>query len=167
MLYFGKVIARGFIKENKASKRNHIILFNKGGEVMARKGAENLIPVSERTAEELREMTRKGGIRSGEVRREKAQLKSAVKLLLSLPVKDPNIKKQLSALGMSDKDIDNSILPALGLFKKACKGDSSAARLLAELNNENQVQGTTNIGAEGVNMHVTFTGKGGNNGENA
>ena len=131
------------------------------------KGHENLIPQNERTKEEQRAIAKKGGVASGVARREKAQLKSAVKLLLSLPVKDPNIKKQLSALGMSDKDIDNSILPALGLFKKACKGDSSAARLLAELNNENQVQGTTNIGAEGVNMHVTFTGKGGNDGENA
>lgn len=131
------------------------------------KGHENLIPQNERTKEEQRAIAKKGGVASGVARREKAQLKSAVKLLLSLPVKDPNIKKQLSALGMSDKDIDNSILPVLGLFKKACKGDSSAARLLAELNNENQVQGTTNIGAEGVNMHVTFTGKGGNNGENA
>lgn len=128
---------------------------------------KDLIPVTERTKEEAREISRKGGIKSGEVRREKAKMKSAVKLLFSLPVKDPNIKKQLKALGMNEKDIDNSILPALGLFKKACKGDSSAARLLAELNNENQVQGTTNIGTEGVNMHVTFTGKGGNNGENA
>lgn len=124
---------------------------------------QNLIPNSERSPKEVRENGKKGGIKSGEVRREKAQLKSAVKLLLSLPVKDPNIKKQLSALGMSDKDIDNSILPALGLFKKACKGDSSAARLLAELNNENQVQGTTNIGTEGVNMHISFEGKGESN----
>lgn len=130
---------------------------------MARKGMENLIPVSERTAEELREMTRKGGIRSGEVRREKAQLKSAIKTILSLPVKDPKIKAQLKELGMADGDIDNSILPALGLFKKACKGDSSAARLLAELNGENQVQGTTNIDGEGVNFNISFTGKGDNN----
>ena len=127
------------------------------------KGHENLIPQNERTKEEQRAIAKKGGVASGVARREKAQLKSAVKLLLSLPVKDPNIKKQLSALGMSDKDIDNSILPALGLFKKACKGDSSAARLLAELNNENQVQGTTNIGAEGVNMHISFEGKGESN----
>lgn len=32
---------------------------------------QNLIPNSQRTPEELREMTRKGGIRSGEVRRAK------------------------------------------------------------------------------------------------
>ena len=130
---------------------------------MARKGVENLIPTSERSKEEAREIGRKGGIKSGEVRREKAQLKSAIKTILSLPVKDPKIKAQLKELGMADGDIDNSILPALGLFKKACKGDSSAARLLAELNGENQVQGTTNIDGEGVNFNISFTGKGDNN----
>ena len=72
---------------------------------MARKGVENLIPINERDKDEQRKIRENAGRRSGEVRREKAQLKSAVKLLLSLPVKDPNIKKQLSALGMSDKDI--------------------------------------------------------------
>ena len=124
---------------------------------------QNLIPLNQRSKSVQREIQEKGRKANKEAHREKAQLKSAVKLLLSLPVKDPNIKKQLSSLGMSDKDIDNSILPALGLFKKACKGDSSAARLLAELNNENQVQGTTNIGAEGVNMHISFEGKGESN----
>ena len=127
------------------------------------KGHENLIPQNERTKEEQRIIATKGGIRSGEVRREKAQLKSAIKTILSLPVKDPKIKAQLKELGMADGDIDNSILPALGLFKKACKGDSSAARLLAELNGENQVQGTTNIDGEGVNFNISFTGKGDNN----
>ena len=124
---------------------------------------QNLIPLNQRSKSVQREIQEKGRKANKEAHREKAQLKSAVKLLLSLPVKDPNIKKQLSALGMSDKDIDNSILPALGLFKKACKGDSSAARLLAELNNENQVQGTTNIGGEGVEFNISFTGKGAEN----
>lgn len=128
---------------------------------------EDLIPLNKRTKEEQKEITQKGGIKSGEVRREKAKMKSAVKLLFSLPVKDPKIKEQVKALGIDEKDIDNSILPIIGLYNKAIKGNVQAARLLAELNEENQVQGTTNIGAEGVNMHVTFTGKGGNNGENA
>jgi len=130
---------------------------------MARKGIENLIPINERDKDEQRKIRENAGRRSGEVRREKAQLKSAIKTILSLPVKDPKIKAQLKELGMADGDIDNSILPALGLFKKACKGDSSAARLLAELNGENQVQGTTNIDGEGVNFNISFTGKCDNN----
>lgn len=124
---------------------------------------QNLIPASMRSKEEARENSRKGGIRSGEVRREKAKMKSAVKLLFSLPVKDPKIKEQVKALGIDEKDIDNSILPIIGLYNKAIKGNVQAARLLAELNEENQVQGTTNIGTEGVNMHISFEGKGESN----
>jgi hypothetical protein len=123
---------------------------------------EDLIPLNKRTKEEQKEITRKGGIKSGEVRREKAQLKSAIKVVLSLPVKSPKVKKMLEDMGIPEADIDNAVLPAIGLFKKACKGDPAAVRLLAELNGENQVQGTTNIDSEGVKFNISFTGKGGN-----
>ena len=39
---------------------------------------DNLIPNSERSPEELREMGRKGGIKSGEARREKKLFKEAI-----------------------------------------------------------------------------------------
>lgn len=110
---------------------------------------EDLIPLNKRTKEEQKEITQKGGIKSGEVRREKAKMKSAVKLLFSLPVKDPKIKEQVKALGIDEKDIDNSILPIIGIYNKAIKGNVQAARLLAELNEENDVQGVTKIGASG------------------
>lgn len=42
---------------------------------------KNLIPNSERTPEELREMGRKGGIRSGEVRRKNKELRWKMKIL--------------------------------------------------------------------------------------
>ena len=119
---------------------------------------QNLIPNSERSPKEVRENGKKGGIRSGEVRREKAKMKSAVKLLFSLPVKDPKIKEQVKALGIDDKDIDNSILPIIGLYNKAIKGNVQAARLLAELNDENQVQGTTNMDGASYNFNVTCKG---------
>lgn len=119
---------------------------------------EDLIPLNKRTKEEQKEITQKGGIKSGEVRREKAKMKSAVKLLFSLPVKDPKIKEQVKALGIDDKDIDNSILPIIGLYNKAIKGNVQAARLLAELNDENQVQGTANMEGASYNFNVTCKG---------
>lgn len=39
---------------------------------------ENLIPISQRSSEEVREMGRKGGIRSGEARREKKLFREAI-----------------------------------------------------------------------------------------
>ena len=41
---------------------------------MGRANIENLIPNSERTPEQLRAQTRKGGIKSGEARREKKRM---------------------------------------------------------------------------------------------
>lgn len=45
-------------------------------------GTKNLIPVTERTKEEARELASKGGKRSGEVRRKKADLRKSMQMLL-------------------------------------------------------------------------------------
>lgn len=52
---------------------------------------QNLIPNSERSPSEVRENGRKGGIRSGEVRREKANLKKQLQVFLEAEAtKDKN-----------------------------------------------------------------------------
>lgn len=49
---------------------------------MARGNADNLIPNSKRSPEELREMTRKGGIASGKARRAKRDMRERMKMML-------------------------------------------------------------------------------------
>ena len=49
-------------------------------------GEENLIPQSERTKEEQREIARKGGIASGKARREKADLRRQMQIWLESDV---------------------------------------------------------------------------------
>lgn len=83
---------------------------------------QNLIPNSQRSPEELREMTRKGGIRSGEVRREKATMKKALEMLL-----DEQNKKS----GKTYRE-----LATLGLIQGAIKGKSENYRLILELMGE-------------------------------
>lgn len=56
-----------------------------GGIKMA-KGEENLIPVTERSKDEAREISRKGGINSGKARREKADLRKQAQLWLETDV---------------------------------------------------------------------------------
>lgn len=56
----------------------------------------NLIPNSERTPEELREMARKGGIASGEARRRKKTLKE--ELITLLETNDNNNKISVALL---------------------------------------------------------------------
>jgi len=92
----------------------------------------NLIPISERTSEEVREMARKGGIKSGEVRREKKAIKEQIQLLLSLPLKDKKAIKQLQALGIDTDNIDNQMAMVISMWQKAVKGDVNAFNTLRD-----------------------------------
>lgn len=67
---------------------------------MANKGQENLIPFTERTEEEQREIARQGGIRSGEVRREKATMKATLEMLLDEKYKNGKTYRELATLGL-------------------------------------------------------------------
>lgn len=93
-------------------------------------GADNLIPNSERTPEELREMTRKGGIASGKARRKKANLKKAFETILQAEVASPNVKKQLEELGF---DSTNEMALAMVMMQKAMKGNVRAFEQISKL----------------------------------
>ncbi|MBR4486406.1 hypothetical protein IKS57_03490 [bacterium] len=92
---------------------------------MAIKGQENLIPMSERSKEEVREIARKGGINSGIVRKEKATMKATLEMLLNTPTK---------------KGITYKEMATLGLIKGAIKGNAqnykTILEVLGELNSD-------------------------------
>ena len=67
---------------------------------------DNLIPNSQRTPEELREITRKGGIASGKARREKRDRHKRIQELFALAVKDPKLKANLQNMGIDVTDAD-------------------------------------------------------------
>lgn len=93
-------------------------------------GADNLIPNSERTPEELREMTRKGGIASGKARRKKANLRKAFETILQAEVASPNVKKQLEELGF---DSTNEMALAMVMMQKAMEGNVRAFEQISRL----------------------------------
>lgn len=49
---------------------------------MAHKGTDNLIPITSRSSEETREMGKKGGKKSGEVRRAKKTFRESLKIMM-------------------------------------------------------------------------------------
>lgn len=101
---------------------------------------KNLIPFSERTESEQREIRSAGGIASGAARRRKRSLKEAADLYLSLPVRD---KRKLNAMlrdGLDSEDADNQMAIIVGLSKKAMCGDSKAAKVLFDLMDEGDVK---------------------------
>ena len=89
----------------------------KWGDIVAHKGQENLIPMNERSKDEVRELGQKGGIRSGKVRREKATMKATLEKLL-----DEKNKK-----GIPYRD-----LATLGLIQGAIKGNANNYRTILE-----------------------------------
>lgn len=91
---------------------------------------KNLIPNSERTPKELREMTRKGGINSGKARRKKANLKKAFEAILEADVRSDKIKQQLENMGF---EATNEMALAMVMMQKAMKGDVRAFEQISKL----------------------------------
>lgn len=103
---------------------------------------QNLIPNSQRSPSELKAMTSKGGKRSGEVRKQKAELK---KLFMQFANMRPTEKesKQLVAMGFDNKDLTNMTAYVVSLFKNGAKGNSKALEIGVDLlmdNNKKELE---------------------------
>ncbi|MGN0970272.1 MAG: hypothetical protein ACI4OM_05880 [Evtepia sp.] len=94
---------------------------------------KNLIPNSERTPEERREIATAGGKASGVSRRRKRSLKEAADLYLSLPVTDRRTWNKIARRGVDPDDIDNQMAMIIGLTIAATAGDAKAAKVIVDL----------------------------------
>ena len=97
--------------------------------------ADNLIPQSARTKAERREIARKGGIASGEKRREKKAMKETLETLLQMPLKsgkatDLDEIKNIAALKGKNITVQEAIM--LAQIQKAMKGDTKAAEYVRD-----------------------------------
>lgn len=88
----------------------------------------NLIPFSERSESEVRELNSKGGKKSGEVRRKKRDMKAKMKTLLELPCQNCEDFNTVSEFGIDMEEIDNEMVMLVGLYNKAKTGDVQAIR---------------------------------------
>ncbi len=84
---------------------------------------QNLVPMNQRTKSEAREISRKGGVASGKVRRQRADLKRAFETLLSSEVNNEQMRELLIRLGY---DPTNEMALALVILQKALNGDVKA-----------------------------------------
>lgn len=92
---------------------------------MANEG--NLIPNTQRTPEELREQTRKGGIASGKARRIKSRGRQLVLDLLAGRETDPQICAALEKEGIDPRDLTREVAMHLRQIDKAIrKADTNA-----------------------------------------
>lgn len=90
------------------------------------------------TAEEARELGRKGGKKSGEVRAAKKTMRETLSLLLDLPLKSGDLKdleKIKSLAGLSGQNVTVQTALLLAQLKKALAGDNKAFSAIIEIIN--------------------------------
>ena len=91
---------------------------------------QNLNPI--RTKEEAREKGRRGGIKSGEARRRKRDMKSAASLLLDLGCWGPNMNAQMERMGIEEEDRTNQMAILVSMMNEAQNGSVRAAEFLRD-----------------------------------
>lgn len=93
----------------------------------------NLIPI--RSENEARELGHKGGVASGESRRQKKHFSKTLQLIAKLPAVDAeNIAKEFPDMS----DITNQDVMAVALYKKAMSGDLRAMEKVLKMTNQDK-----------------------------
>lgn len=109
---------------------------------------QNLIPQSQRTKSERREIARQGGVASGEARRIKSRGRKLLLDLLAMKEPDPQVVADLQRLGINPDDITEEVAIHLRQIQKAVrKADTNAynsiMRTAGILKDEAQPAGNT------------------------
>lgn len=91
---------------------------------------ENLIPMSERSKKEVRELATKGGINSGKARREKATMKET-------------LRQMLEEIGDIENNLTYKQLATLGLLKGAIQGNATNYKTILETTGEIEASSST------------------------
>lgn len=106
-------------------------------------GQENLIPMSERSKEEVRKIARKGGINSGKARAEKKRMKEIIDLVLKMPLnagKSANIEQIHSFAEIKGKNLSVEQAMIIQQMQKALKGDLQALTFLRDTSGQKPVE---------------------------
>lgn len=103
-------------------------------------GYKNLVPNEERTPDELRSITQKGGIASGVARRRKRSMREAADYYLALPETDRRRVNALLRDEVEPEDVDNQMSVVMGMAEAAKRGDARAAGVLLKMLGEEAPQ---------------------------
>lgn len=99
-------------------------------------GNENLVPFSERTEDEQREIAKKGGVASGKARRRKRTMKEAAELILKAPANDEQTEL-LKKYGIPEQDCTNLLVIMAKAVQMASEGNLKAAKFIRDTLGEN------------------------------
>ena len=96
-------------------------------------GEDNLIPMSERSKEEARELGRKGGIESGKVRKQKADLRKRLRELVDMPLRAGDIDEIETLADAKGANLSISDAIVVKLVTMALSGNIKAMNKVTEL----------------------------------
>ena len=99
------------------------------------KGSENLVPFNQRSEDEVRELNKKGGIASGEARRQKKTMREWLEIAMQAAMKDDGGQPIMSP-DDPNRELTRKECAMLKLAAKAAKGDLKAIELSAKLSGE-------------------------------
>ena len=117
---------------------------------------KNLIPLSQRTPQERKEISRKGAEATNAKLKQRKAMKEQMEMLLSLPLKNDRAKAKFKELGVDSVDMNNQMALIVATYQKALKGDMQAMNVVRELIGERvqQVEINTNIDDKVKELHV-------------
>lgn len=119
---------------------------------------ENLINPNDRTSEELREMTRKGGIKSGEARRRKKTMREALELLMYNTKLSEGLKDRLRAEGIAEEDMNHQMAVTRSLIAKAEAGDVQAYNAICSMIGEKPAEKIEMQGGVTTDLKIRYIG---------
>ena len=120
---------------------------------------DNLIPANKRTEEELRKMTRNGGLASVKARREKKILREMVEIFGSLKVDKKN-SRLMEDLGIDEEYHTRFMQGVVSLFSKANKGDVAAFNAIRDIIGEKPVDETKVTGSVQTDISIELIDSG-------
>ena len=99
---------------------------------------QNLVPIKERSAEEVREMQRKGGINSGKTRQKRKTMREAYLAIAGKPYVPMGEMAEQIVSEYGEITVDEAIMIAQSV--KAANGDTQAAAFIRDTIGEKQVE---------------------------
>lgn len=120
---------------------------------------QNLVPANKRTESELRAMTQKGGIASGEARRKKKTLRELAEMLGQLKVTDEKVVAKMKEAGLEPDSFTHDMAIMMKQYELAEKDDmksTSAAQFIRDTKGESPKNTEFNINADVKSIQINF-----------
>ena len=128
---------------------------------MSKGRKENLIDTAHRTEEELRAMTRKGGIKSGEARKRKKTMREALEFLMYKAELSEALKQRMKDEGIKDEDMNHQMAITRSLIAKAEAGDVQAYNAICAMIGEKPAEKVEMSGGTVQTVNIRHIGENG------